>query len=47
VKLLRAVQPLRPADVVRGQFTGYRDEEGVSPDSEVETYVAVRLSIEF
>ena len=37
------MRPLRPQDVVRGQFRGYHDEEGVAPDSTVETYVAVRL----
>jgi glucose-6-phosphate 1-dehydrogenase len=46
VALLRAVRPLRPADVVRGQYRGYRAESGVAPDSCVETYVAARLAIE-
>jgi glucose-6-phosphate 1-dehydrogenase len=45
-RLLRAVRPLDPASVVRGQFRGYRDEQGVAPDSSVETYVAVRLEID-
>jgi glucose-6-phosphate 1-dehydrogenase len=45
-RLLRAVRPLDPASVVRGQFRGYRDEDGVAPDSTVETYVAVRLEID-
>ncbi|HEV8647967.1 MAG TPA: glucose-6-phosphate dehydrogenase [Actinomycetes bacterium] len=45
-RLLRAVRPLDPASVVRGQFRGYRDEDGVAPDSNVETYVAVKLEIE-
>jgi glucose-6-phosphate 1-dehydrogenase len=44
-RLLRAVRPLDPASVVRGQFRGYRDENGVAPDSDVETYVAVKLEI--
>jgi glucose-6-phosphate 1-dehydrogenase len=43
VRFMRSLRPLRPADVVRGQFVGYRDEDGVAPDSTVETYVAVRL----
>jgi len=43
VKAYQAMRPLTPADVVRGQFRGYRAEAGVSPDSTVETYVAVRL----
>jgi glucose-6-phosphate 1-dehydrogenase len=45
-RLLRAVRPLDPASVVRGQFRGYRDQDGVAPDSSVETYVAVRLEID-
>ncbi len=46
MRLLRAVRPLDPASVVRGQFRGYRHEDGVAPDSEVETYVAVKLEID-
>ena len=45
-RLLKAVRPLTPDDVVRGQFKGYRQEDGVAPDSAVETYAAVRLFIE-
>jgi glucose-6-phosphate 1-dehydrogenase len=45
-QLFRAMRPLTPDDIVRGQFRGYRDEEGVAPDSDVETFVAVRLSID-
>jgi glucose-6-phosphate 1-dehydrogenase len=45
-RLLKAVRPLTQQDVVRGQFRGYRDEEGVAPDSKVETYAAVRLFID-
>jgi glucose-6-phosphate 1-dehydrogenase len=45
VKVLKAIQPLDAGNVVRGQFRGYRDEKGVSPDSKVETYAAVRLEI--
>ena len=45
-RLLRAVRPLDRASVVRGQFRGYRDEDGVAPDSTVETYVAVKLEID-
>ena len=46
VKVLQAIRPLRPADVVRGQFAGYRAEPGVAPDSDVETYCALRLTID-
>jgi glucose-6-phosphate 1-dehydrogenase len=46
VALLRAVRPLRPGDVVRGQYRGYREEDGVAASSQIETYVATRLSID-
>ncbi len=45
-KLLKSVRTLGPADVVRGQFRGYRDEPGVAADSQVETFAAVRLHID-
>jgi glucose-6-phosphate 1-dehydrogenase len=45
VKVLRGIAPLRPEDVIRGQFRGYRDEPGVDPKSIVETFVALRLFI--
>jgi glucose-6-phosphate 1-dehydrogenase len=45
-KLLDSVRPLRPQDVVRGQYAGYRKEPGVGRDSNVETYVALRLGID-
>src|SRR5947208_2894667 len=45
-RLLKAVRPIVPADVVRGQFCGYKNEEGVAPDSQVETFAAVRLFID-
>ncbi len=45
VKVLKAISTLGPADLVRGQFRGYRKEPGVAPDSRVETFAAVRLSI--
>jgi glucose-6-phosphate 1-dehydrogenase len=40
------MRPLSPADLVRGQFRGYRSEEGVAPDSKVETFAAVRLHVD-
>jgi glucose-6-phosphate 1-dehydrogenase len=46
VKVLRSICTLGPGDVVRGQFAGYRNEPGVNPDSQVETFVALRLSID-
>ena len=45
-QLLRAIRPLDCGDVVRGQFRGYRNEEGVAAESRVETFAAVRLSVE-
>ncbi|MBP6813755.1 MAG: glucose-6-phosphate dehydrogenase [Burkholderiaceae bacterium] len=41
-----AIRPLSAQDMVRGQYDGYRDERGVAPDSDVETYCAVRLFID-
>jgi glucose-6-phosphate 1-dehydrogenase len=46
VKVLRSIRTLQPKDVVRGQFSGYRNEPGVKTDSQVETYVALRLLID-
>ncbi len=46
LKLFKQITPLRPEDVVRGQFRGYREERGVARDSNVETFAAARLSIE-
>ena len=46
VKVLRSIQALSPGNVVRGQFAGYRNEPGVKADSQVETYVALRLCID-
>lgn len=46
VRVVRAMQPVDPAHVVRGQYAGYRDEPGVAANSNVETYVALRLDIE-
>ena len=45
-KVLRSIRPLTPADVVRGQFRGYRQEPGVAADSRVETFAALRLHID-
>jgi glucose-6-phosphate 1-dehydrogenase len=46
VKVLKAIPPLSADDVVRGQFNGYRQESGVAPDSNVETFAALRLQID-
>jgi len=46
LKVFRAMRPLEPDDLVRGQYAGYRDEPGVAQDSDVETFCAVRLFID-
>ncbi len=46
VQLFNALRPVDPADVIRAQFRGYREEKGVSPDSQVETFAALRLYID-
>ena len=45
-KVLKAIAPLRPEDVVRGQFNGYLKEPGVKPGSRTETFAAIRLYID-
>jgi len=45
VKVLRAIPPLDEQSVVRGQFRDYRKEEGVAPNSQVETFTALRLEV--
>jgi glucose-6-phosphate 1-dehydrogenase len=44
--VFKAMRPLTPDDVVRGQFIGYRDEAGVTKDSDVETFCALQLYID-
>jgi glucose-6-phosphate 1-dehydrogenase len=46
IRLLQAIRPLQPEDVVRGQFIGYRDLEGVDARSTAETFVAARFAVE-
>ncbi|HVA87587.1 MAG TPA: glucose-6-phosphate dehydrogenase [Candidatus Saccharimonadales bacterium] len=45
-KVLDSIRPLTPSDVARGQYDGYRTVAGVTPDSIVETFVALRLEID-
>jgi len=45
VKVVKAIRPLDPVAVVRGQFRGYRDEPGVAPGSTVETFAALKLEV--
>jgi glucose-6-phosphate 1-dehydrogenase len=46
VKVFRSIRPLTCRDLVRGQFAGYRQEPGVAPESNVETFAAVRLHVD-
>lgn len=46
VRLLKAIRPLTPGDVVRGQYRGYREVDGVAAKSQVETFAAFRLHID-
>ena len=46
VKVFRTIPPLDPAHLVRGQFRGYREEPGVAPGSQVETFAALRLEVD-
>jgi glucose-6-phosphate 1-dehydrogenase len=46
LRLFRAMRPLDPKEVVRGQFRGYRTEKGVAKASQVETFAALRLHID-
>jgi len=46
LRLFRAMRPLDPHQVVRGQFLGYREEPGVARDSQVETFAALCLHID-
>ena len=45
-KVFRMIRPLGPEDLVRGQYRGYREEDGVARDSKVETYAAAHLRID-
>ncbi len=44
--VFHAMRPLKPDDLVRGQYEGYREEAGVARDSDVETFCALRLFID-
>ena len=45
-KVFRSMLPIQPGDVVRGQYTGYRSEEGVNSESDTETFIALRCYID-
>ena len=44
--VFKGMRPLRPDDLVRGQYVGYRKEKGVAEDSDVETFCALRLFVD-
>ena len=45
-RIFKAMRPLDPSNIVRGQYRGYRQEDGVTPDSQVETFAAVRIYLD-
>jgi glucose-6-phosphate 1-dehydrogenase len=45
-KVFRSLMPIQTSDVVRGQYAGYRQEKGVSPDSDTETFIALKAGID-
>ncbi|HEY5420491.1 MAG TPA: glucose-6-phosphate dehydrogenase, partial [Marmoricola sp.] len=45
-KVFRSMTPIEPHDVVRGQYVGYRDIEGVAPESETETFIALKCFVD-
>jgi glucose-6-phosphate 1-dehydrogenase len=45
-KVFRSLVPIQPADVVRGQYQGYRKEEGIDRESDTETFIALKCSID-
>ncbi|MDT9593090.1 glucose-6-phosphate dehydrogenase [Nocardioides zeae] len=45
-KVFRSMLPIHPEDVVRGQYLGYREEAGVDPESETETFIALRCFVD-
>ena len=45
-KVFRSMLPVQPHNVVRGQYNGYRSEEGVDPESETETFIALKCFID-
>ena len=45
-KVFRSLLPVKPSDVVRGQYNGYRSEPGVQPESDTETLIALKCFID-
>ncbi|WP_411093651.1 glucose-6-phosphate dehydrogenase [Streptomyces sp. 049-1] len=46
VKVFEALRPIRPSHAIRGQYEGYRQEPGVAPDSQTETFAALRVEVD-
>jgi glucose-6-phosphate 1-dehydrogenase len=45
-KVFRSLLPVQPSDVVRGQYNGYLEEDGVAPESDTETFIALRCGLD-
>jgi glucose-6-phosphate 1-dehydrogenase len=45
-KVFRSMLPIEPRDVVRGQYIGYRNEPGVDPESDTDTFIALKCAID-
>ena len=45
-KVFRSMLPIKPSNVVRGQYAGYREEKGVAKDSDTETFIALKVGID-
>ncbi len=45
-KVFRSMKPIDPRDVVRGQYVGYRQEDGIDPESDTETFIALKCEID-
>jgi glucose-6-phosphate 1-dehydrogenase len=45
-KVFRSMLPIQPTDVIRGQYIGYRSEQGIHPESDTETFIALKCFID-
>jgi glucose-6-phosphate 1-dehydrogenase len=45
-RVFRAIKPIEPRDVVRGQFKGYREEQDVAKDSNIETFASMKITVD-
>ena len=46
IKVLSAIRDIKPEDVIRGQYVGYLEEDGVADNSDTETFVAMKVFID-